>query len=90
MTPPDLKSILRRSGFDRGSPQDSVRVLVELKGDEPGGDALERLTKLGLDVHRVIAKTLLGSIERGKIQALRDDPAVAAVELSVLLKPKHP
>ncbi len=90
MTPPDLKSILRRSGFDRGTPQGSVRVLVELKDDEPGGDALERLTKLGLDVHRVIAKTLLGSIQRGKIQAIRDDPAVAAVEPSVLLKPNHP
>ena len=76
MTPPDLKSILRRSGFDLGTPQDSVRVLVELKGDEPGGDALERLTKLGLDVHRVIAKTLLGSIQRGKLQTLRDDPAM--------------
>jgi hypothetical protein len=90
MTPRDLKSIVRGSGFDLGNPQDSVRVLVELKSDKPDGDSLERLTKLGLDVHRVIGKTILSSIERGRIPALRDDPAIAAVELSVPLKPKLP
>jgi hypothetical protein len=89
MTPRDLKSILRGSGFDLGSPQDSVRVLVKLKSDKPGEDPLERLTRLGLDVHRVIGKTLLGSIERGRIPALQDDPAIAGVELSVPLKSNH-
>ncbi|MFI5457206.1 MAG: hypothetical protein ACHRXM_17310 [Isosphaerales bacterium] len=90
MTPRDLKSILRGSGLDTVASCDSVRVLVELKSDQPGGDCLERLAKLGLDVHQVVGKTILGSIERGRIPTLKDDPAVGAVELSVPLKPKHP
>jgi hypothetical protein len=90
MMPRDLKSILRGSGYDLGSPQDSVRVLVELKGNEPGEDWRERLTNLGLDVHRVVGKTILGSIQRGRIPALKDDPDVGQVELSVPLRPKHP
>jgi len=90
MTPGDLKSILRGSGLDIVAPGESLRVLVELKSDETGGECLARLAKLGLDVHRVVGKTVLGSIEHGRIPTLRDDPAVAAVELSVPLKPKHP
>ncbi len=90
MTPRDLKSILRGSGYDLGSPEDSVRVLVELKSDKPGEDCRERLTKLGLDVQRIMGKTILGSIERGRIPALQGDPEVGQVELSVPLKPKHP
>jgi hypothetical protein len=88
MTPRDLKSILRGAGLDMVTSHDAVRVLVELKSDEPGVDCLARLSKLGLDTQRVLGKTILGSIQRGRIPALSDDPAVAAVELSVPLKPK--
>jgi hypothetical protein len=90
ITPRGLKSILRGSRFDMGSRQDSVRVLVELRSDLPGGNSLERSTTLGLDVQRVIGKTLVGSIERRRNSALRADPDVGQVELSVTLKPKLP
>jgi hypothetical protein len=89
MAPLDLKKILRGLGFDLGNPQESVRVLVELKGDKPSREDLERLTRLGLEVHRVIGRTVLGSSERGRIPALKNDPSVSQVELSVPLKPKH-
>jgi hypothetical protein len=67
-----------------------VWVLVELNGDKLAGDDLERLAKLGLDVQHVVGKTVLVAIERGRTPALKDDPDVRQVELSVPLKPKHP
>jgi hypothetical protein len=64
--------------------------LVELKSDEPRGEWRDRLAGLGLDAHRIVSRTILGSIARGRIPTLRDDPDGGAVELSVPLKPTHP
>ena len=84
---PDLKRALQRSGLDmRGAPG-RVRVLVELL--ESDDSTLRRLTELGLVIDRVVGKTVLGSIEPSRVAALRQDHAVAAVDLSAPLTPNR-
>jgi hypothetical protein len=84
---PDLKRALQRSGLDMLGTQGRVRVLVALH--ESDDSALRRLTELGLVIDRVVGNTVLGSIEPSRVAALRQDPAVAAVDLSAPLTPKR-
>lgn len=84
---PDLERALQRSGLDMLGTQGRVRVLVELL--ESDDSTLRRLTELGLVIDRLVGETALGSIEPGRMAALRRDHAVAAVDLSTPLTPNR-
>ena len=84
---PDLKRTLQRSGLDVLGTRGRIRVLVELV--EAQDSAVRRLTELGMEVERVVGKTVLGSVESSRVTTLRNDPVVRAVDLSVPLTPNR-
>lgn len=83
----NLKAIAHSAGESLGAPSTPVQVLVDLatRTVEPG--CLGHLEDLGLTVDQVIGNKVLGTIAGENLSALRDDSAVAEVEISAQLQP---
>jgi hypothetical protein len=83
----NLKAIAHTAGEGLGAPSAPVQVLVDLTTRTVEPSCLGHLEDLGLTVSRVIGNKVLGTIAGENLAALRDDSAVAEVEISSQLRP---
>lgn len=65
-----------------------VRVLVDVRGAENEPGCLAQLREAGLEVDRVIEGTVVGSIDRDHLSALRGLAEVREVEVATTLHPR--
>lgn len=69
----------------RSGPGDRVTVHVGLRTNAADSATLEHLAGLGLEVQTVVGNMLVGLIPTARLEELRSDPVVAAVEQAVTL-----
>ena len=84
------REILRatKPGDPHSTLDGEVNVLIVLKQAQLDEKTKDRLIKLGLHYRRAIARNkFVGSIPSELLKRLRSDPAVAEVEISVVLHP---
>lgn len=78
----DLRRIARAR-----SPQ-RLSVLVDVRGSEDDPECMTHLREAGLEIDRVIEGTIVGSIDRDRLSALRALAEVREVEIASRLHPR--